>query len=78
MKKLVFSLFLVAAAYYAVSQITILNSKYIGGSLGDHIRFFYPLNNGNYIIGGSSYSNDGDLTSNNGNNDCLKLQGLCL
>ncbi|HRS53635.1 MAG TPA: hypothetical protein P5250_02890, partial [Bacteroidales bacterium] len=71
MKKLVFSLFLVAAAYYAVSQITILNSKYIGGSLGDHIRFFYPLNNGNYIIGGSSYSNDGDLTSNNGNNDCF-------
>ena len=43
--------------------------KSFGGSEGDAASSIQQTNDGGYIIAGSSYSNDGDLTVNNGLNE---------
>jgi len=43
--------------------------KCLGGSIGDFAFSIEPTTDGGYIVGGLSYSNDGDVSGNHGNND---------
>lgn len=48
--------------------------KSYGGSSSDAFSTIKPADNGGYIVGGNSYSNDGDLTLNNGASDLWVLK----
>jgi Secretion system C-terminal sorting domain len=41
----------------------------IGGSKGENANIIQQTNDGGYIVAGDSYSNDGDVSSNNGKSD---------
>lgn len=70
MRKLFFILTFSFLTHYAVSQITPVNVKCLGGSASDYTNCLYPLGSDGFIIAGSSSSANGDLTSNNGMADC--------
>ena len=44
--------------------------KSLGGTGIDWSRFIQQTTDGGYIVAGHSYSNDGDVTGNHGNDDC--------
>ncbi len=48
---------------------TIEWQKSLGGTGGDYAEFIQQTNDGGYIVGGSSNSNDGDVSGNHGDND---------
>ena len=52
--------------------------KSLGGSDGDFAYFIQQTNDAGYIVVGESFSNDGDVSGNHGENDCwvVKLTGL--
>lgn len=47
----------------------IIWQKSLGGSNNEFARAIQQTSDGGYIVAGSSYSNDGDLSTNNGNSD---------
>ena len=53
----------------AKAQPTIQWEKSLGGSAADAASSVKQTLDGGYIVVGSSYSNDGDVTANNGNSD---------
>ncbi|MBV6440938.1 MAG: hypothetical protein EPGJADBJ_02614 [Saprospiraceae bacterium] len=53
----------------AHAQPTIQWQRSLGGSGSDVARFVQITNDGGYAIGGSSYSNDGDVSGNHGGSD---------
>ncbi len=70
MKKTAFSALLVCVCFIGLSQYTPIDIRFYGGSGHELINCLYPMENGDYIFAGSSRSSDGDLESNNGNDDC--------
>lgn len=44
--------------------------KSLGGSAADEAKCVQPTPDGGYIVGGTSSSNDGDVTGNHGGKDC--------
>jgi hypothetical protein len=55
----------------------LLWEKSYGGSDNEYAFDVHTTNDGGYIVGGFTFSNDGDVTGNNGLNDCwlIKLDG---
>ncbi|WP_309641522.1 T9SS type A sorting domain-containing protein [Flavobacterium sp.] len=49
-------------------------TKSIGGTGTDFARSIVQLNDGNYVIGGTASSNDGDITNNDGHGDFLAVK----
>lgn len=70
MKRLVFSALLACFCIIGFSQYTPIDVRFYGGSSFEVINCLYPLENGDFIFAGSSRSSDGDLETNNGNDDC--------
>jgi hypothetical protein len=67
-------LFLIMLPFFHASygQITpsIQWQKCLGGSDNDGAKSINQTSDGGYVIGGNSFSNDGDVSGNHGNSDC--------
>ncbi len=53
---------------------SILINELFGGSKKDIFNDVYQTNDGGYLISGSTYSSDGDITSNKGSDDALLVK----
>ncbi len=63
-----FILFLGFLNLYAQDPV-IIWTKILGGSDADYARSIHQTTDGGYIVAGHTYSNDGDIHGNHGNND---------
>jgi len=79
MKNLIFiALAIILSVSFALAQPSIQWQKCLGGTGNDGASSVHQTSDGGYIVAGSSDSNDGDVSGNNGEKDywVLKLNSL--
>lgn len=69
-KAFLFLIYLVISAFSHAQSPGISWQKSLGGSGADEAKSVQPTSDGGYIVGGTTSSNDGDVTGNHGGSDC--------
>jgi hypothetical protein len=71
MKNLLFaSIVTLLSVTFSIAQPTVQWQKSVGGTGNDYAESIQQTNDGGYIVVGISYSNDGDVSGNQGASDC--------
>jgi len=71
MKNLLFtSIVTLLSVTFSLAQPTVQWQKSVGGTGNDYAESIQQTNDGGYIVVGISYSNDGDVSGNQGASDC--------
>ncbi|MBL0355448.1 MAG: hypothetical protein IPP72_00500 [Chitinophagaceae bacterium] len=66
---LLFTCFLIYT--FSIAQAPAIDwQKSLGGTAADEAKSVVPTSDGGYIVGGTTLSNDGDVTGNHGGKDC--------
>lgn len=60
--------------YFLAADSNIALTKWYGGSNFDVGSYIHELSNGNLLVVGTTFSNDGDVTSNHGNGDAWVIE----